>query len=217
MTHSTSQSSLVITCLLGIIFLLIPLTGCGIINTTTQPTTPPGPLQTYNLTVLVSPPGSGTVSPPGGKYDSGLQVTLTATPASGYTFDYWEGSAVGSSNKVTISMISDKNVTAHFKLTQSPVTTSTTSKPVTPVYPDMIGSWHGTMIITDRPNPMQIGTFSMGVTNQSGATVSGTINITFNSATWTSRGFQGQFRSNGNLSITIAVPNSSTSWSFDGK
>ena len=39
---------------------------------------------------------AGSVSPSGGEYESGLQITLTATPASGYTFDYWDGAASGS-------------------------------------------------------------------------------------------------------------------------
>jgi hypothetical protein len=70
---------------------------------------------TYTLSVSVSPSGAGSVSPPGGKYESGLQVTLTATPASGYTFDYWDGATSGSSHTVTITMNSNKSTTAHFK------------------------------------------------------------------------------------------------------
>lgn len=44
-----------------------------------------------------------------------MQVTVTASPASGYTFDYWEGSASGTSPTVTITMDSDKSLTANFK------------------------------------------------------------------------------------------------------
>jgi uncharacterized repeat protein (TIGR02543 family) len=71
--------------------------------------------QTYTLTTNVSPPGAGSVSPSGGDYDSGLSVTLTATPASGYIFDYWGGSATGTNTTTTIIMDSDKSVTANFK------------------------------------------------------------------------------------------------------
>lgn len=73
----------------------------------------------YNLATSVSPSGAGSVSPPSGQYTSGTSVTLTATPASGYTFDYWSGDASGSSPTITITMDSNKSIVAHF----SPVTT----------------------------------------------------------------------------------------------
>ena len=73
----------------------------------------------YTLSVSVSPSGAGSVSPPGGKYESGLQVTLTATSASGYTFDYWDGATSGSSHTVTITMDSNKSTTAHFKVVET--------------------------------------------------------------------------------------------------
>lgn len=76
--------------------------------------------QFYTLSISVSPSGAGSVSPSGGQYESGLQVTLSATPASEYTFDYWDGAASGSSPAVTITMDSDKSVTAHFKAAALP-------------------------------------------------------------------------------------------------
>ena len=82
--------------------------------------------QTYTLTTWASPSGAGSVSPSGGEYESGVQVTLTASPASGYTFDYWEGGASGTSPTVTITMNSDKSLTAHFKtIPQVPQTSRT--------------------------------------------------------------------------------------------
>jgi uncharacterized repeat protein (TIGR02543 family) len=71
--------------------------------------------QTYTLTTNISPLGAGSVSPSGGEYESGVQVTLTASPASGYTFDYWSGSASGTTPTITITMDSDKSLTAHFE------------------------------------------------------------------------------------------------------
>jgi len=76
------------------------------------------PTTTYTLSVSVNPPQAGSVSPSGGEYKSGLQIILTATPASGYTFDYWDGAASGSSNTVTITMNSNKTITAHFKVVE---------------------------------------------------------------------------------------------------
>ena len=73
---------------------------------------------TYTLSVSVNLPQAGSVSPSGGEYESGEQITLTAIPASGYTFAYWSGGASGTSSTITIAMNSDKSLTANFK--QSP-------------------------------------------------------------------------------------------------
>lgn len=70
---------------------------------------------TYTLTTTVSPAGSGTVSPSSGTYVAGTVVALTATAASGYTFNYWGGAASGTSRSTTVTMTSNKSVTAHFK------------------------------------------------------------------------------------------------------
>ncbi len=69
----------------------------------------------YTLTTLVSPSGSGTVTPASGIYDEGTEATLTAEPTSGYRFDHWSGDATGTSSPVTITMDSAKSVTAYFK------------------------------------------------------------------------------------------------------
>ncbi len=50
----------------------------------------------YNLSVTVSPVGTGTASPSGGWTAAGSVVPLSATPASGYLFSQWVGSGVGS-------------------------------------------------------------------------------------------------------------------------
>ena len=80
--------------------------------------TPPGEI--YTLTTYVSPSGAGSVSPSGGHYQSGAQITLTATAASGYIFDYWQDVLSSSSNTVssdtvTITMNANKNMLACFK------------------------------------------------------------------------------------------------------
>lgn len=73
--------------------------------------------QMYTLTTNVIPSGAGWVSTSGGEYESGAQVTLTATPASGYTFDHWSGSASGTTSSILITMNSDKSISAYFKTT----------------------------------------------------------------------------------------------------
>ncbi|UCD08261.1 MAG: YbhB/YbcL family Raf kinase inhibitor-like protein [Dehalococcoidales bacterium] len=72
------------------------------------------PIQ-YELTTSVEPADSGTVSP-GGTYDEGSNIRVTATPKEGYVFDHWSGDVSGSSTEQTISMNANKNVTAHFKI-----------------------------------------------------------------------------------------------------
>ena len=61
--------------------------------------------------------GSVSVNPvpqPNGLYTKNATVTLTASPASGYRFDHWGGDASGNVTAVTITMNSNKNVTAVF-------------------------------------------------------------------------------------------------------
>ncbi len=72
--------------------------------------------QTYTLAINVSPQGAGTVnlSPAGGVYTAGTQVTLTAVANSGYIFDRWSGDITGTTNPATIVMDSNKSVTASF-------------------------------------------------------------------------------------------------------
>ena len=89
--------------------------------------TPPGEI--YTLTTYVSPSGAGSVSPSGGEYKSGAQIILTASPASGYAFDHWSGSASGTSSTVTIIMGSDKSLTANFKASTQTYTLSTNVSP----------------------------------------------------------------------------------------
>jgi uncharacterized repeat protein (TIGR02543 family) len=78
-------------------------------------------VQNYTLTTDVSPSGAGSVSPSGDEYEAGTQVSLSATAASGYVFDYWSGSASGTGPNISITMDSDKHVTANFTAVSGPV------------------------------------------------------------------------------------------------
>jgi len=66
----------------------------------------------YTLTVNTQ--GCGDVTPSGGTYEEGATVTLTADPCTDWKFDHWSGDATGATNPKTITMNSDKSVTAHF-------------------------------------------------------------------------------------------------------
>jgi len=58
--------------------------------------------------------GSVTRTPDQASFAHGETVTLTAVPATGYSFSGWSGDASGSTATVTITMNADKSVTAGF-------------------------------------------------------------------------------------------------------
>lgn len=69
---------------------------------------------TYSLQVQTDSPTSGTVQPGGGTYEAGIQVKVTATPASGYRFDHWGGGVTGTANPVSVLIDADKATIAYF-------------------------------------------------------------------------------------------------------
>lgn len=68
---------------------------------------------TYTLNITTAN-GSVTKSPNKTTYTHGETVTLTATANAGYTFGSWVGDTTGMVNPVTITMDSNKAVTANF-------------------------------------------------------------------------------------------------------
>jgi hypothetical protein len=58
--------------------------------------------------------GSVALNPPGGTYAAGTNLTLTATPDSGWQFDNWSGGLTGSTNPATITVNSNMTITANF-------------------------------------------------------------------------------------------------------
>lgn len=83
-------------------------------NYITVTVTPPE----YILTVNIVGSGSVTLNPPGGNYDAGTVVQLTAVPGGGGgtegMFTGWSGGLSGSDNPETITIDSDKTITATF-------------------------------------------------------------------------------------------------------
>jgi uncharacterized repeat protein (TIGR02543 family) len=75
--------------------------------------TPSAPPQ-YTVTVNTSGNGSVTLNPPGGVYSAGTNVTLTATPDSGWQFSGWGGDISGTTNPATITVNSNMTITANF-------------------------------------------------------------------------------------------------------
>jgi hypothetical protein len=89
--------------------------GKNITNSNNPSTNNPGTATSYTLTKSVNPGGSGTISlsPSGSTYTAGTTVTLTAIPASGYSFVNWTSDYAylnGSSNNPTIITVNSNLV-----------------------------------------------------------------------------------------------------------
>ena len=80
----------------------------------------------FNLGISINPPNSGSVSknPDKSVYNSGEQVSLTATGIPGYIFSNWSGGASGTTNPITVTMDAHKAVTANFTQDQYTLTVS---------------------------------------------------------------------------------------------
>src|SRR3989338_3748503 len=82
-------------------------------------------LNAYNLNITINPSAGGTVTAPGincpgdctESYNYNTSVTITAVANTGYTFDNWTNCDSPSGNQCTMTMNSDKTVTANFAST----------------------------------------------------------------------------------------------------
>lgn len=72
----------------------------------------------FYLTMQVSPSGGGSTTPTSGWQNAGSSVTISATPASGYTFSSWSGSGSdscsGPTNPSSVAMNGPITETANF-------------------------------------------------------------------------------------------------------
>jgi List-Bact-rpt repeat protein/Big-like domain-containing protein len=68
----------------------------------------------YDLNINIDGSGNVVLDPDGGTYEIDTNVTLTATANPGWVFSDWSGDLISSDNPATITMNSDKNVTATF-------------------------------------------------------------------------------------------------------
>ena len=80
------------------------------------------PENMYNLKVLATPVEGGIVSPSGGNFSNGVEVSLLAKPSQEYIFKEWSGGVTGTTNPVTVIMNSNKNITANFEKRKYPLT-----------------------------------------------------------------------------------------------
>jgi uncharacterized repeat protein (TIGR02543 family) len=103
--------------------------------------------------------GAVNRSPNSTTYNYGAQVTLTATPNTGFTFTGWSGDATGITNPLQVTMYSDKSITANFS-PSTPVTCITnpaTQVPISTLYN-----------ISSITNPTSISNFT--ITTRDGKT-----------------------------------------------
>ena len=94
-----------------------------------EPDAPVVPPTQYTLTVTLTGSGSVSKNPNKATYNDGEQVTLMATPNSGYSFSGWSGDINGNTNPYALTMNGNKNITTNF--TQNPPTRYTLTVNVT--------------------------------------------------------------------------------------
>ena len=70
------------------------------------------------FTLSVSSGQGGSVNNEGGTFNSGTQVTITATPDQGYEFTGWSDSSYGDTNPLTLTIGSNTSITAQFSRTK---------------------------------------------------------------------------------------------------
>ena len=75
-------------------------------------TTPSNITPRYTLTASAGEGGS--VSPTTGSFNAGTQVSVTATPNSGYTFSGWSNGSTD--NPLTVTLNSNTSITANFEI-----------------------------------------------------------------------------------------------------
>ena len=138
--------------------------------------------QTYTITATANPANGGTVTG-GGTYNHGQQCTLTATPATGYTFVRWtkNGTQVSTNANYTFTVTESAAFVAHFEL-QS-------------------------YTITATANPTDGGTVAGGGTYDHGqsCTLIATANEGYDFVRWTKNGTQVSTNASYTFTVTESV------------
>ncbi len=136
--------------------------------------------QNYTVSVSANPTNGGTVSG-GGTYQQGQSCTVTATPATGFTFLRWteNGSQVSTNASYTFNVTGNRSLVAQFQAVPQNYTVSVSA------------------------NPTNGGTVSGGGTYQQGqqCTVHATANTGYTFTNWTENG--NVVSTNANYSFTV--------------
>jgi len=139
----------------------------------------------YLLTTGVNPPDGGTVtvntaSPTSdGYYAAGTPVSLTANPSPLYAFTSWSGNNPGdlsstSANPTTVTMNAPETITANFMLTYTVISGSVSVTETGILYSPLLAN-------PGSPGSPGGGTTTFTITNTSGATITGPIQMVLNS------------------------------------
>ena len=111
----------------------------------------------YTLTLNAFPTAGGTVSktPNQATYTLGTTVQIAATANSGYTFTGWTGDTTGTTSPLTITMRSNKNITANFAVVAPAVALGTAAN---------FGAFGGNAGVTNQGINTVINNGSLGTT-----------------------------------------------------
>ena len=103
---------------------------------------------TFSLSTSVQ--GQGSVSPRNGTFLEGQGVSISASPATNWVFDHWEGDLSGNSNPASVTFDGNKTITAIF------VQDNTT--PDDPVETDTLGYPQGDIFVSPDGDDSSQGT-----------------------------------------------------------
>ena len=139
---------------------------------------------TYTLSTGATPAAGGSVAPASGSYAAGRSVTLSETPASGYTFAGWRGtgsgSYSGSNPSPTVTMDSNLTEVASFAWLY-PVSFDETGLPAGTTWSVSLGGVAEASSSTSIAFSMPNGSYAYTVGPVSGYSAqpgSGTVNVT---------------------------------------
>jgi uncharacterized repeat protein (TIGR02543 family) len=191
----------------------------------------------YSLTVKVDGNGTVTQNPLNTTYAGNTNVTLTAAPGAGWTFQGWSGDITGVQNPVNITMNGNKTVTATFTqpgqyytltvnvvgngtVTQNPLNTTYLSGSIVALSATPSANWtfHGwSGDVTGTQNPAGVtmnGNKTVTATFVQGSLVSYTLTVNVvGNGTVTQNPLNTTYASGAIVTLT-AVP--SASWTFQG-
>ena len=101
------------------LFLLVLIISCG----KDSPVETPTP-QIIKFSITFSNGSGGSVSIPGGSYETGTSVSVSATPDSEYVFVDWSNGST--QNPLSVTVTSNQSITANFEKRKYPLTVSIT-------------------------------------------------------------------------------------------
>lgn len=170
-------------------------------------------INTLSDTVKISPSGGGTVSPNPVTGQENTEISITATPATGYNFKYWRYDNLSASgeysqntiNPIRITITGKRDITAVFELKSYTVTWNANGGTVSPA---SVSKTHGSTLGT-LPTPTRAATAEYSYTfagwftaasdgTQISSTTTVTRNVTYY-AHWTAtkRSYTATFNGNG--------------------